>query len=277
MSSGAGSLVGPAIGWHAEWCEDAFVEDSVRQNLIMAFNSALRTSALVGVVDFQRAALAFGTVVEGSEGGVIELGPLYAFLVQQGAPELGVAEVLLFLKSREERYGVTFNLPSALASMTPEQIDSVVQSYISRSTPRSNQGPQQPLPEMPTSAPTTMVGQTQFGGKSGYGAKKGQRLPIVLAVCVVAAIGNFFYSQATRTPPPAPLNLSDPAGLPCINPVGSNGAVLCSLPTAFFTGESKEALDARAQVTKAAVAIRGYRRILILTKEDGKLRRAIVW
>ncbi len=253
------------------------MEDSVRQNLIMAFNSALRTSALVGVVDFQRAALAFGTVVEGSEGGVVEFGPLYAFMVQQGAPELGVAEVLLFLKSREDRYGVTFNLPSALAAMTPEQIDSVVQSYISRSTPRANQGPQQPLPDMPTSAPTTMVGQTQFGGKSGYGATRFQRLPVVLFVCVVVAVGNFLYAEFTRAPPPVPLNLSDPAGLPCENPIGSNGAVLCYVPTSFYKREPKEGLDARAQVTKAGVGARGYRRILVITKEDSKLRRAIVW
>jgi hypothetical protein len=253
------------------------VEDSVRQNLLMNFTAALRSSALVGVVDFQRAALAFGTVVEGSEGGVVELGPLYAFMVQQGAPELAVAEVILFMKSREERFGVTFNLPSALGSMTPEQMDSVVQSYLARSSPRPTQAAPLPLPEIPKQTTSTLVGQTKFGGSSGYGARKTTRLSIALAVAAAAAVANFMFSALTRSPPPVPLNLTDPAGLPCMEPVGSNGAVVCFVPTAFFAKESKEGFDARAQVTKAAVTVRGFRRILVLTKEDSKLRRAIVW
>jgi hypothetical protein len=253
------------------------VEDSVRQNLLMNFTAALRSSALVGVVDFQRAALAFGTVVEGSEGGVVELGPLYAFMVQQGAPELAVAEVILFMKSREERFGVIFNLPSALASMTPEQIDSVVQSYLARSSPRPTQGAPLPLPETHRETASTQVGQTKFGGKNGYGARKTNRLLTVLAVASIASVANFMFSALTRSPPPVPLNLTDPAGLPCMEPIGSNGAVVCFVPMAFYAKETKEGLDARAQVTKAAVSVRGFRRILVLTKEDSRLRRAIVW
>jgi hypothetical protein len=267
------------------------VEETTRQNLIMAFNNVLRTSALVGVVDFQRAALAFGTLLEESHEGVIELAPLQDFLVQQGGSEHAVAEVLLFMKSREARFGVKMNLPTALAAMTPEQVDSVLLNFMSRganSGTRAGQSLASPSPA-PSSSPSSSSSSSSssasappdFGGGSGSNEGGGSRRPpliyIVFGVVLLAGIVNFVVGELTRKPPPTPLALTDPAGLPCLEPIGAGDAVVCYVTRAFYDKEAKEALDARAQVTKAAVAAKGYKRILVLTKEDAKLQRVVTW
>lgn len=258
------------------------MEETTRQNLIMAFNNVLRTSALVGVVDFQRAALAFGTVLEEAQGGAIELGPLQDFLVQQGGTEHAVAEILLFLKSREGRFGVTMNLPPALAAMTPEQVDSVLLNVMSRG---ANAGARVGQSVSSSSAAATSQAAAAAGTPSAADGPpdsggEGRRPPwlyILFGAVLLVGIISFVVGQLTATPPPTPLTLADPAGLPCIEPVGANGTVVCYVTKGFYDKEAKEAFDARAQVTKAAVAARGYRQILVITKEDSKLKRAVSW
>ncbi len=267
------------------------MEETTRQNLIMAFNNVLRTSALVGVVDFQRAALAFGTLLEESQDGTIELGPLQDFLVQQGGPEHAVAEVILFMKSREGRFGVKMNLPPALAAMTTEQVESVLLSFMSlgaNSGTRAGQGVSSAASfaasssssssSSPSSSSSSSSGQVDYSSSQGEeGGRRPRWLYIVFGVVLLVGIVSFVVGELTRSPPPTPLALTDPAGLPCIEPVGSNGAVVCYVTKAFYDKEAKEALDARAQVTKAAVAAKGYRSILIITKDDSKLKRAVTW
>jgi len=261
------------------------VEETARQNLIMAFNNVLRTSALVGVVDFQRAALAFGTLLEESRDGDIELGPLQDFLIQQGGTDHAVAEVILFMKSREGRFGVKMKLPPPLAAMTPEQVDSVLLNFMNRganSGTRAGQGQPASTPfsaSMPSSASAFLPGSG--ADHSNVSGEDGQRRPrwlyLAFGVVLLVAVIVFVAGELTREPPPTPLSLTDPAGLPCIEPVGANGAVVCYVTKAFYDKEAKEALDARAQVTKAAVAQQGYKRILVITKDDSKLKRAVSW
>jgi hypothetical protein len=268
------------------------VEETTRQNLIMAFNNVLRTSALVGVVDFQRAALAFGTLLEESDGRAIELGPLQEFLVQQGGGERAVAEVLLFMKSREARFGVKMNLPPVLAAMTPEQVDSVLLAFMSRGassgtragqglSPPSSPGPSKASSSSSSSSTSSAATPTDYGAAGGIDSDGARRRPpllyVVFGVVVLAGIINFVVSEMTRPPPPTPLSLTDPAGLPCLDPIGAGDAVICYVKKDFYDKEAKEAFDARTQVTKAAVAAKGYRRILVLTKEDAKLKRAVTW
>jgi hypothetical protein len=265
--------------------EAHFVEETTRQNLIMAFNNVLRTSALVGVVDFQRAALAFGTLLEESRDGAIELGPLQDFLLQQGGTDHAVAEVILFMKTREGRFGVKMNLPPPLAAMTAEQVDSVLLNFMSRGAnfgTRAGQGQPSSTPffaSSPSSGSASLPGAgVERSTASGQDAQRRPRwLYVAFGVVLLVAVIVFVVGELTRSPPPTSLSLTDPAGLPCIEPVGANGAVVCYVTKAFYDGEAKEALDARAQVTKAAVAPKGYRRILIITKDDSKLKRAVSW
>lgn len=261
------------------------MEESTRQNLIMAFNNVLRTSTLVGVVDFQRAALAFGALLERSgDSGVIELGPLYDFLIEQGAPQAGVIEVIIFMKSRESRFGLSMNLPPQLATFTQEDIDNVVLTFTSRgatSGTRAGQAPQQAGQQLrgqpPVSQPMSSSGAPSSGfvpeGAEASMATRQRRMLVVLAFIALLGVASFVYNAVTAMPPPVPITMADPAGLPCLEPVGTARTVICRMPKAAFEAEAPQAIDARGAVTKAAMKAKGYTRVLLYTEEDSKLRK----
>lgn len=267
------------------------MEESTRQNLIMAFNNVLRTSALVGVVDFQRAALAFGTLLQESSDGVVELGPLYDFLIQHGGQEqdLAVVEVILFMKSREARFGVAMRLPRRLAELTEEQKDTIVLNFTSRGAQSGTRAGQGLAPgdsptsstRVPPSADPARPSPTDFGKQSDdddESAGRTRKLAITAGLLAVVAVVVFAVQEATKSPPPTKLKITDSAALPCLDPVfGAGDAVICRVPLAFFKAEGKEAIEARSQLTKAAVLARGYRRILLYTHEDNRLQKVYSW
>ena len=246
----------------------------------MAFNNVLRTSTLVGVVDFQRAALAFGALLERSaDSGVIELGPLYDFLIEQGAPQAGVIEVIIFMKSRESRFGMAMTLPPQLSTFTQDDIDNVVLTFTSRGATSGTRAGQAPQAGPGRNQPP--VSQPMASSSSGFvpegaeitPASRQRRMLIVLAVSVLLGVGSFVYNLVTALPPPEPITVADPSGLPCVNPIATAGNVICRMPKAVFEAEASEAIDARGAVTKAAVAAKGYTRVLVYTAEDNKLRK----
>ncbi len=266
---------------HGPQEEHGRVEESTRQNLIMAFNNVLRTSTLVGVVDFQRAALAFGALLERSaDSGVIELGPLYDFLIEQGAPQAGVIEVIIFMKSRESRFGMAMTLPPQLSTFTQDDIDNVVLTFTSRGatsgtragqTPQAGAGRTQP----PISQPTSSSSSSGFVPEAAEAtpASRQRRMLVALVLISILGVASFVYNTVTALPPPEPITVADPSGLPCVNPIATAGNVICRMPKAVFEAEASEAIDARGAVTKAAVAAKGYTRVLVYTAEDNKLRK----
>ena len=236
----------------------------------MAFGNVLRTSALSGVVDFQRAALAFGTLLERSDdSGVIDLGPLYGFMMEQGAPEHAVVEVIVFMKSREARFNIQMTMPARLSSLTPEEFDSIVLAFTSRGansgTRAGTPGPERrdasssgaspgtgasPSPSPSPSSPTSSAGDHSCSGA------KNKFLLGVLGLVAVLAVANVVYGQLTKEPPPEPQQLVDPAGLQCTSAVISKTTLICKMPRARFMAEPPEAMKARGQLTKTAVAPR---------------------
>ena len=66
-----------------------------------------------------------------------------------------------------------------------------------------------------------------------------------------------------------PILVADPSGLPCVNPIGTAGNVICTMPKAVFEAEASEAIDARGAVTKAAVAAKGYTRFNLIAHSQG--------
>ena len=258
------------------------MEESIRQNLNMAFNTALRSSAMAGIVDAQRAGLAFGALLERSgNSGVIELGPLYDFLIEQRSPQSAVIEVIVFMKSRESRFGVTMTLPPQLSTFTQEDIDSIAQAFTTRgatSTTRPGQLPQQPgqaapVRSQPVSQPTPSMSEFGAAAVEPNPARRQRNLLVALAALAVIGFASLVYSLATAMPPPTPLVLVDPSGLPCRSPLGTSGTVICRMSKALFEVEAPQAIDARGAVTRAAVRAQGYTRVLLYTDEDNKLRK----
>ena len=267
------------------------MEESTRQNLVMAFNNVLRTSSLVGLVDFQRAALTFGALLEHSDGAALQLQPLHDFLIEQGAPAASVVEVIVFLKSRESRFGLQMELPPALESLSTQERDALVANFTSRGATsgtrsgartgqtgthsRSQSGPLVvPATTAMPSPSTGKVPTVEHPAKFSTGPSRKAVANIAAIVIVLFGVGNAIYLFATRAPPPTPLAFTDPAGLPCVAALGGSGqTVLCPVPNAFLNATTPQALDARGAVSKAFVLTCGYKRILVLSIEENKVRK----
>ena len=109
------------------------MEETQRQNLVQAFSNVLRTSGLVGVVDLQRAALAFASLLQQTpDGAPVPLGPLYDYLLENRGPEPAVREVIVFLKSRESRFSLSFQLPPQLAGLSLEEQQKILVAFTAR-------------------------------------------------------------------------------------------------------------------------------------------------
>lgn len=256
------------------------MEETQRQNLVMAFNNVLRTSTLVGVVDLQRAALAFSSLLEHvPDGAPVPLGPLYDFFLEQKAPETQVRDVIVFLKSREGRFAVTLELPPQLQNLSPEDQAKIVAGFTQRgastgtfagkSIKSGPAGPTSPTPAGGTPAVRPGKAENPTAKSSGSTTKK---LSIALAVLAVLLVINLVVDGLTKPPPPAPLVLADPAGLPCVDPIGGEGTVVCKLPKAFLDAHPRESLEARGAITKAAAKARGFNQVMVFGLEDGRMK-----
>ncbi|MDP2341975.1 MAG: hypothetical protein Q8O67_13540 [Deltaproteobacteria bacterium] len=235
------------------------MEETQRQNLVTSFNNVLRTSALVGVVDLQRAAMAFSALIERNpEGQNLALGPLYDFLLEQKAPEPAVREVLVFVKSREDRFGIKMDLPPQLKGLSEEDRNKLVLAFTSRgassgtvsgqkvdpskfkkpSSPGTSTAANELVAGPPTTATTTAAAtaatttatpaappappklkKADFDNETSVSSTK--KLAIVAVVLGLVLVANLTFNVATAEPPPVELKFNDPAGLPCLEAKGS--------------------------------------------------------
>ena len=280
------------------------MEETQRQNLVMSFNNVLRTSALVGVVDLQRAALAFSALIERTPPGKnLPLGPLYDFLLEQKAPEAPVREVLVFLKSREERFGITMDLPPKLASLSIEERNKLVVAFTQRgassgtssgtpssksvdlSSSRPTKKPSSPGNDVdanatvaaPTAAPaapstTTPAQPKKADFDTGPQMSSTRKLAMIAAALAVLLVVNLVFSAVTAPVPPKPLELNDPAGLPCSDTKGTGQTIVCRVPKSFADKTPKPVVDAKGAVTAAAAKALGYNRVMVFSIEDSTLR-----
>jgi hypothetical protein len=272
------------------------VEETQRQNLVTSFTNVLRTSALVGVVDVQRAAMAFSALVERNpEGENLNLGPLYDFLLEQKAPELAVGEVLVFLKSREERFGLRMDLPPKLAALSEEERNKLVLAFTSRGASsgtqagaptktdsgKANKKPSSPgtdgnvnelaVAAAAAAAQPPKAKKEEFGSKAAP-ANNTKRLVVVAVILGVLLAINLAFNVATAPPPPAPLVFNDPAGLPCLEAEGAKSTAICRVSKAFADKTPRAVIDAKGGVTAAAARGLGYQKLLVFSIEDKSLR-----
>lgn len=246
------------------------MEDSQKQNLVLAFTNVLRTSSLAGSVDIQRASMAFSTYLADVVDAPVALEPLYAYLLDQGAPEPAVREVIVFLKSRESRFGIALDLPPALAALSADDQQKIVAGFAQRGTTSGTYAGRAVPAATPPTAPPKDKGAEPFGKKKGDPPKRTPVLAGVLVVLVLVLIGSLVANELTRDPPPAAVNL-DPAGLPCDQPVVSKGTVICRVSVAgFLKKNSPEAIAAKGAITKASALAIGAQRVLVLGVEDSK-------
>jgi hypothetical protein len=260
------------------------VDQTTQQNLITAFNTVVRTSALAGKIDQQRTSLAFAAMLQNlpGDGRVVPLVPVYEFLLQQRAPEHAVREVLVYLKSREGRLGVTLQLPRELESMSEEERGRLLMAVAARGQtggtfPGVSRTAAEPEPPPPAEKPAPTTGfvppkKTQTGAGAGGGPPRA--LIVALVLCVVGLGGSVAYNQLTKQPGLPQLAINDPNGLPCVELLDAPSAFLCFVHDDFLAATPKDALKTRAETTRATAVARGFahRPVQVLSFEQRALR-----
>lgn len=255
----------------------------------MAFNNVLRTSSLAGVVDFQRAALGFGAMLEQSDG-VLHLGQLQDFLLEQGGPAAGVTEVIVFLKSREARFGLQMELPPELAALSDDERNAIVQAFTTRGATSGTRAGRTPsgvtgsVGVRTQSNPVVVPGSVEMpSSRSGsfrppephFGtpAKNTRALKMgLLALLMVVGVGNAVWLYTNRAAPVQSLTLNDPAGLPCVSMLATGDVVVCELHKSDGA-MPKEAFEARGSISQNLLKARGFKRLIVKTIEDDRVLR----
>ena len=254
------------------------VEDTQRQNSLTAFNNMLRLSDLAGVVDLQRTAMVFSALMEQTpEDQGLPLGFLYDFLLEQKAPAEAVAEMLVFLHSREERIGLKMDLPPKLAELSEEDRNKLILLFAARG---QNSGAQPTKsPEPPIQAPSANAANPRPEGpyaknrKNNNTSKSTTRLAVVAFSLLATLVGNRVYLKMTSEPGPVPLRFNDPGGLPCLIAEGTKGIAMCTVSKAFADKTDVSVFAAKGSLTAAAARALGYKQVMVFSQEDSKLRQ----
>jgi hypothetical protein len=272
------------------------VDQAQRQAMMTGFNNVLRTSTLVGKVDFQRTSLAFAALLQHlpDDAVVVPLGPMYDFLKDQKLPEDGIREVMVFFHSREARFGVRLELPPALQRLTEAERAQIVLAVGARAQAGgTNPGvagghsgknaaapaaapataPDTPAPAAPPAAradvPDFVADARKQRGRAG---RPPRRMVAVLALLVVAFVGDRVYSAMTAAPEAQPIELSTPDGLPCAKSSRRGDTAFCTVPGAFLDTTPREEMLKRGRITKAKAQTQGMATLYVFRAEDDSLQ-----
>jgi hypothetical protein len=254
------------------------VDQSTRQNLVTAFNTLLRTSALVGKIDQQRTSLAFAALLQNlpDDVTVVPLGPIYDFLMQQKAPEAAVRETLVVLQSREARFNVRLELPPQLRSLSDEERAKIVLMASALAPSATNPGMRgvaaSAAAAAAPAAPAAPTGFVPDKKKKGDGTSRTPLL-VVLVVLIVAFAGSVAYNLTTSPSVPQSLKFDDPNGMPCAELFDGPTAMLCFVHDDFLAATPRDALKTRAEATRATAVARGLtkRPVQVLSYEKRTL------
>jgi len=251
-----------------------FEED--KRMTTQAFGQALRQSELAAKVDVQRLVMAVGRVVdELSPGETFDLTDLYQFLLSQELEAKPVAELLVYLKSREDQLKIPMALPADMASLSAEAQALIVERFkrtaseaaIKREV--SNPRGVVPPPGVPD-RPKTMFDNMK-GKDAHIKAGPNPMLYVGLAAAVVVAVSVFAMGRGE----PANQNVAyvdDPAGVGCSRVIGGKNGAVCDLPTTVFDSMDADEFKTRAQITVKKLQGMGYERVVIRTAEDLRVR-----
>ncbi len=253
--------------------EHGRVEESTRQNLVMAFSNVVRTSALAGVVDLQRASMGFGALLEREDDATeFDLGALHTFLVEQGGPLEAVDEVCVFLKSREGRFGLVMHLPPHLAELDESARETMVQAFATRGAVAATRAGRTPV-----SSTVSSPQQTGTTPKSGTweppkpAKSNANTLLKAFAVVVVLGVVNAVYLAVDVGPESHALAITEPAGVPCVRATVNSGTVFCFVDAAYIKSTPAAVLSTKAGITRAWVRSKGHTRLLVLNAASNKV------
>jgi hypothetical protein len=268
------------------------VDQAQRQAMMTGFNNVLRTSTLVGKVDFQRTSLAFAALLQNlpDDAVVVPLGPMYDFLKEQKLPEDGIREVMVFFQSREARFGVRLELPPALQRLTEAERAQIVLAVGARGqaggtnpgvvggNSGKNAAAPAPAPESPDppAAPAARADVPDFVADArkqrGRAGGPPRRMVAVLVLLVVAFAGDRIYSAMTAAPEAQPIDLSTPDGLRCAKSTRRGDTAFCTVPGAFLDATPREEMLKRGRITKAKAQTQGMPTLYVFRAEDDSLQ-----
>ncbi len=231
------------------------MDDSRHQNFVLFFENVLRSSALAGVIDLRRATLALSALLERVPvGGTLALGPLYDFLVHQKAPEQAVREVIVFIKSHEERFSLKMDLPAQLVRLPEVERTRIITAFTARE------------PSLRTQAVGVSVVRQLAASRMLW-------LSLALVgfggLLLYQVAGNLFKPGRARS---TPIVVDVAGGLPCVKAEIRNRSLACFVPQAFAAAHKRPDVLKQANVTLSVGETRGLSLLLVYTVEDSKLQ-----
>lgn len=252
-----------------------------KRGLVFAMSNVLRTSRLIDMINTQEAAANFAMLLDRQKPGQpIDLTPWYEYLtVHKQCPTEAVDEAVLFFKSREGRFNVTFVLPKALAALDETTKNRIVSEFITRGATSGTfvglggDSSRRAADEPKSTKPATLMSPPTRSGAAKKPLPTMKILLGALAAVIVGGVGVTVWVGQGAPPEAATLTITDAGALPCAEVRANAGWAVCRMRVADFERHPRVELNKMAAVTKAAAGKMGYERGLhVVTIEDGKLR-----
>jgi hypothetical protein len=246
------------------------VEDIQKQALLIVGN-ALRSSSLVGTANLQHVQLGFIHWLEGLEtiprGTPLDATPFYEFLKGQGISVDSANEVILMLRSMEDRLGFFIALPADVEKLSETKKQVILDKYQKRT-----RGPT--YVQQPSHAPGA---STQAPPPAGGEFRKRKQAPrgTGLAIFGFIAIGGTLLARFLEEPPPPVVTLSvsmPPEAFSCREVTHVQKVVMCKMPTSEWERIPKGEIERRLEATSRFFADKGFSNVLVMTSEDNQTR-----
>lgn len=250
-----------------------------KRNVISAFTSVARTSALAGAIDVQRLTFALDQLLTHTgPGQPLDLTSFAALLCEMNASADDAAELLVVLGSRLEAMGVIAVMPPEVAGLPPARRQWLLDRYAKRQAERVAEI-SRPMTPAPGPAVDKKGAKTKgetakrpAGFPPALGGGVNMKLVGALVAIIAVGLGVYIYGEQTAPPPLQPVFITATGGLPCQEIVGKEQIAICRMPKATFEGLDERALHKKGKATLEALKSQGFRMVHVQILEDNRFR-----
>jgi len=242
-----------------------------KRSALLVFGNAIRASADAGSVNLQMLQLGFMKWLEGLEivgrGGTLDAKPYYNFLLQQGVSPDGAAEVILILRSLEDRIGFFIRLPAEVDKLSETKKQVLLERYLKRT-----RGPTYAQQQGPAPGQNQVQAQAQ---RDDFKRRKPLPRGTGLAFVGLLSIGAMVALRVFEEKPP-PLETVDLAlpqdAFACREITRVRKMAMCKMTVADWDALSASEAEAKLKVTAEFFTKNGFSNVFIITSEDNKTR-----
>jgi hypothetical protein len=242
-----------------------------KNQILAGVSSALRDVGIAQGAGTQRVAFIVATLLDETPGGEpVPLDALHQHLSAAKVSAEGMRDFFAILKAREAQWGIQFTLPEAFARLDAMTVLAIAERVEDRA--RAAHTPDPRGKGTAAAAEAYEVPSHMAAPDHERAATRRRRLQLALAVTLVLGVGFVLSQLVLRRDGPQQVKATDPAGLRCDEALLADKALLCRTSSAWIDAQDKDALKARAAITRAWAQTLGAEKVLLLSTDDGKLR-----